>query len=151
MAAPPDVLHQEKGFELPLEHDVVITGRMDQVNRLGEREIEIVDYKTGRPRTAEKAEDDLQLSIYALAAQEVLDRTPGRLVFYNLVNNEAVESTRDAKSLAEAKARIAEVADQIRAREFSAKPRFGCGYCDYRPLCPEHETLITIQAAPVKN
>jgi DNA helicase II / ATP-dependent DNA helicase PcrA len=151
MAAPPDVLHQEKGFELPLEHDVVITGRMDQVNRLGEREIEIVDYKTGRPRTAEKAEDDLQLSIYALAAQEVLDRAPGRLVFYNLVNNEAVESTRDAKSLAEAKARIAEVADQIRAREFSAKPGFGCGYCDYRPLCPEHETLITIQAAPAKN
>jgi DNA helicase II / ATP-dependent DNA helicase PcrA len=149
--APPDVLHQEKRFELLLEHEVVITGRMDQVNRLGEREIEIVDYKTGRPRSAEKAEDDLQLSIYALAAQEVLDRAPGRLVFYNLMNNEAVESTRDAKSLAAAKARIAEVADQIRAREFSPKRGFGCGFCDYKPLCPEHEQLITIQAAPKKH
>jgi DNA helicase II / ATP-dependent DNA helicase PcrA len=147
-AAPPDVLHQEKGFELPLEHDVVITGRMDQVNRLGEREIEIVDYKTGRPRDAEKAAEDLQLSIYALAALEVLERSPGKLVFYNLTNNEAVESTRDAKTLEATKAKIAEVADRIRAGDFSPKKGFSCGFCDYKPLCPEHEQLVTIQMSP---
>ncbi len=151
MAAPPDVLHQEKGFELPLEHNVVVTGRMDQVNRLSEREIEIVDYKTGRPRDAKKAAEDLQLSIYALAAREVLELTPGKLVFYNLVNNEAVESTRDAKSLTATKARIAEVADRIRAGDFSAKPGFACGYCDYKPLCPAHEQLISIQPAAPKS
>jgi len=147
-AAPPDVLHQEKGFELPLEHDVVISGRMDQVNRLGEREIEIVDYKTGRPRDAEKAAEDLQLSIYALAALEVLDRSPGKLVFYNLTNNEAVESTRDAKMLDGTRAKIREVADRIRAGDFSPKKGFSCGFCDYKPLCPEHEQLVTIQSAP---
>jgi DNA helicase II / ATP-dependent DNA helicase PcrA len=147
-ATPPDVLHQEKGFELALEHDVVITGRMDQVNRMGEREIEIVDYKTGRPRDAEKAAEDLQLSIYALAALEVLDRSPGKLVFYNLTNNEAVESTRDAKMLEATKAKIAEVADRIRAGDFSPKKGFSCGFCDYKPLCPEHEQLVTIQLAP---
>jgi len=150
-AAPPDVLHQEKGFELALEHNVVVTGRMDQVNRLGEREIEIVDYKTGRPRDAKKAAEDLQLSIYALAAREVLELAPGKLVFYNLVNNEAVESTRDAKSLAATKARIAEVADRIRAGDFSARPGFACGYCDYKPLCPAHEQLISIQPAAPKS
>ena len=150
-AAPPDVLYLEKRFELPLEHEVVVTGRMDQVNRLGEGEIEVVDYKTGRPRTAEKAEDDLQLSIYALAAQDVLDEKPGRLVFYNLANNEAIESTRDKKALAAARARIAEVADQIRAGVFSAKRSYACGHCDYRPLCPEHEQLITIQATPRRS
>src|SRR5277367_2678479 len=151
MAAPPDVLHQEKGFELPLEHNVVVTGRMDQVNRLSEREIEIVDYKTGRPHNAKKAAEDLQLSIYALAAREVLELAPGKLVFYNLVNNEAVESARDAKSLAATKARIAEVADRIRAGDFSAKPGFACGYCDYKPLCPAHEQLISIQPAALKS
>jgi DNA helicase-2/ATP-dependent DNA helicase PcrA len=146
--APPDVLHQEKSFELALEHDVVITGRMDQVNRLTEREIEIVDYKTGRPRDAEKAAEDLQLSIYALAALEALDRTPGKLVFYNLTNNEAVESTRDAKMLEATKAKIAEVADRIRAGDFSPKKGFSCGFCDYKPLCPEHEQLVTIESVP---
>jgi DNA helicase II / ATP-dependent DNA helicase PcrA len=147
-AEPPDVLHQEKGFELPFADDVVITGRMDQVNRLGEREIEIVDYKTGRPRDAEKAAEDLQLSIYALAALEVLDRRPGKLVFYNLTNNEAVESTRDAKMLEATRAKIAEVADRIRAGDFSPQRGFSCGFCDYRPLCPEHEQLVTIESAP---
>jgi DNA helicase-2/ATP-dependent DNA helicase PcrA len=146
-ASPPDVIHQEKTFELPLEHDVVVTGRMDQVNRLSELEIEIVDYKTGRPRDAKKAAEDLQLSIYALAAREVLELTPARLVFYNLVNNEAVASTRDLKSLGATKARIADVADRIRAGDFSAKPGFSCGYCDYKPLCPAHEQLISIQPA----
>jgi RecB family exonuclease len=144
-AAPATVLHQEKRFELPLEHEVVITGRMDQVNRIAAGEIEIVDYKTGRPRDAKKAADDLQLSVYALAAQEILDLTPTRLVFHNLVTNEMVATTRDAKTLAATKQKIAEVADQIRAGEFSPKPGFSCGYCDYKPLCTAHEQLINIQ------
>jgi DNA helicase II / ATP-dependent DNA helicase PcrA len=146
-AAPADVLHQEKSFELPLDHEVVVTGRIDQINRMPGGEVEIVDYKTGRPRDAKKADADLQLSVYALAAQEVLDLIPGRLVFYNLGTNEAVGSTRDKKTLAAVKQKIAEVADQIRAGEFSPKPGFACGYCDFKPLCPAHEQLINIQSA----
>ncbi|MGA3295389.1 MAG: ATP-dependent DNA helicase [Candidatus Acidiferrales bacterium] len=146
VAAPAEVLYQEKGFELPLGHDVVVTGRMDQVNRVGENEVEIVDYKTGRPRDAKKAASDLQLSIYALAAREVFDLDPTRLVFYNLANNEAVVTSRDDKALAAAKQKIAEVADQIRAGEFPAKPGFSCSHCDFKPLCPAHEQLITIES-----
>ncbi|HUJ81505.1 MAG TPA: PD-(D/E)XK nuclease family protein, partial [Candidatus Acidoferrales bacterium] len=144
-AEPPDVIFQEKPFELALEHDVVVTGRIDQVNRLSGRKVEIVDYKTGKVRDAKKAAEDIQLSVYALAAREVLDLEPERLVFYYLVNNEAVATTRDAKSLAAAKEKIAEVADQIRAQDFPAKPSYMCGYCDYKPLCPAHEQLISIQ------
>jgi len=145
IAAPADVLYQEKPFELPLEHEVVVTGRIDQVNRAGKGEVEIIDYKTGRARDAKKAAADLQLGIYALAAREVLDLEPSRLVFYNLVNNEAVATTRDEKALAATKQKIAEVADLIRAGEFSAKPSFACAYCDYKPMCPAHETLVTIR------
>jgi RecB family exonuclease len=148
VAAPADVLYQEKTFELPLEHDVIVTGRMDQVNRIGDGEVEIVDYKTGRPRDAKKATEDLQLGIYALAAREVLGLVPTRLVLRYLVNNEAVETSRDAKALAATKEKIAEVADQIRAGAFPAKPsRFTCGYCDFKPLCPAHEQLISIRPA----
>jgi DNA helicase II / ATP-dependent DNA helicase PcrA len=145
--APADVLHQEKTFELPLEHDVIVTGRMDQVNRLDGNQVEIIDYKTGRPKDAKAAAKDLQLGVYALAAEEVLDLDPVRLVFYNLMTNEAVAATREAKALKETKEKIAEVADLIRAREFPAKPGFGCGFCDYKPLCPAHEQLISIRLA----
>jgi DNA helicase-2/ATP-dependent DNA helicase PcrA len=147
MAAPPDLLHQEKSFELHLDHDVVVRGRMDQVNRLGSKEVEIVDYKTGKPKDAKKAKDSLQLSVYALAAEEVLELKPERLVFYNLTTNEAIATERDAKAMAKTKQTIYEVAGQIRASEFPAKPSFLCIYCDYRPLCPAHEQLISIQPA----
>jgi DNA helicase II / ATP-dependent DNA helicase PcrA len=145
--APADLLHQEKTFELPLEHDVIITGRMDQVNRVEGNQVEIIDYKTGRPKDGKAAAKDLQLGVYALAADEVLDLDPVRLVFYNLMTNEAVAATRDASALKETKEKIAEVAGRIRAREFSAKPGFGCGFCDYKPLCPAHEQLISIRLA----
>lgn len=147
VAAPADVIFQEKTFELPLENDVLLTGRMDQVNRLDDNEVEIVDYKTGRPRDAKKAAEDLQLSVYALAARDVLELEPQRLVFYNLMTNEAVATTRDAKSLAETKQKIAEVADSIRAGEFSARPGFACRFCDYQPICPAHEQFIVIEPA----
>ena len=54
-AAPADVLYQEKPFELPLDGDVVVTGRMDQVNRIGDGTIEIVDYKTGKAARREES------------------------------------------------------------------------------------------------
>jgi DNA helicase-2/ATP-dependent DNA helicase PcrA len=147
MSTPPDLLHQEKSFELHLDHDVIVKGRMDQVNRLGSKEVEIVDYKTGKPKDAKKAKDSLQLSVYALATEEVLELKPERLVFYNLTTNEAIATERDAKALAKTKQTIYEVAGQIRACEFPAKPSFLCVYCDYRPLCPAHEQLISIQPA----
>jgi len=117
------------------------------VNRIDGDAVEIIDYKTGKPRDAKKAAEDLQLSIYALAAREVLELEPKRLVLYYLMSNEAVATTRDAKSLAAAKQKIGQVADQIRAGDFSAKPGFGCGYCDFKPLCPAHEQLIPIRSA----
>jgi DNA helicase II / ATP-dependent DNA helicase PcrA len=147
-AAPPDMQYQEKGFELHLDHDVIVTGRMDQINRIGEKEIEIVDYKTGKPKDAKRAGDSLQLSVYAVAAEEVLDLYPSRLAFYNLTNNEQVETVRDSRALAKTKQTIAGVADQIRAGDFAAKAGFHCGYCDFKPLCPAHEQLISIRPAP---
>jgi len=145
VAAPCDVLHQEKTFELPLEENVLVTGRMDQINRIADDEIEIIDYKTGRPRDQKQASNDLQLSVYALAARDVLELEPERLIFYNLMNNQAVATTRDEKSLKAVKQRIAEVADNIRAGEFSPRPTFSCGTCDYKTICPAHEQLVSIE------
>ncbi|MBI3668196.1 MAG: PD-(D/E)XK nuclease family protein, partial [Acidobacteria bacterium] len=147
LAAPPSVVAQEKYFELPLEGDVVITGRIDQVNRLGPRQDEIVDYKTGKPKIEANAKKDLQLSLYALAAREVLDYHPARLVFYNLQTNEAVVTTREEKQLNAARETVQEVATDIRAGQFPARPGFLCKFCDFRPLCPAHEQFVSIPPA----
>jgi DNA helicase-2/ATP-dependent DNA helicase PcrA len=142
---PPKVLELERNFELPLEPDVVIRGRMDQINRLGDSEVEIVDYKTGKPRDERAIKKSLQLSLYALAAREVLELEPARLTFYNLTTNEAVSTARSDKDLQTARDTVAQVADNIRAGNFPSNPGFRCRSCDLRPVCPEHEQLIMIR------
>src|SRR6266704_1982524 len=71
MESLPEILEQEKGFELDLENNVVMKGRIDQINSLGRKDVEIVDYKTGKPRKDSDAKKDLQLSIYAIAVKEI--------------------------------------------------------------------------------
>jgi ATP-dependent DNA helicase UvrD/PcrA len=143
LAEAPDIEAQEKGFELPMDDNVVITGRIDQINRFGSGHREIVDYKTGRPRTEEDARKDFQLSIYALAAKEVLEFSPSRLVFHYLQDNSRVETTREEKELKKTRQVIAETAANIRAGEFAPDPGlFKCRNCAFRPICPAYEQQL---------
>src|SRR5712692_9385801 len=143
LEALPQVREQEKSFELPLENNVIITGRMDQVNSLGRNDVEIVDYKTGKPKKDADAKKDLQLSLYALAAKEIFEWNPVRLIFHYLQNNQVQVTTRDAKQLDEAQKVVQEAAADIRAGEFPAKPGFVCRNCAYKPICPAHEEALS--------
>ena len=143
LEAPPKVLEQEKSFELPLDNNVTIIGRMDQVNSLGRNDVEIIDYKTGKPKKDADAKRDLQLSLYALAAKEIFEWNPVRLVFYYLQNNQIQVTTRDAKQLDEAQKIVLEAAADIRAGEFPPKPGFVCRSCAYKPICPAFEEALS--------
>jgi DNA helicase-2/ATP-dependent DNA helicase PcrA len=122
-----------------MDNNIVLTGRMDQVNRLGPGEEEIVDYKTGRPRDEAKAKKDVQLSVYALAAREVFDWNPAKLTLCYLQTNQPVSGTRDDKQLRKVRETIQEAAADIRAGEFPPKAGFACRYCDYVSICPAQE------------
>ena len=115
LANPPEVLEQEKSFELPLENNVIINGRIDQINSLGKKDVEIIDYKTGKARKEADARRDLQLSIYAIAAKEILELNPVRLAFHYLQNNQVQSTTRNDKQLDEAQKVVQEAAADIRA------------------------------------
>ncbi|MBS1842143.1 MAG: PD-(D/E)XK nuclease family protein [Acidobacteria bacterium] len=142
---PPQVLEQEKAFELPVENDVILTGRIDQINSIGgsKKEVEIIDYKTGKPKKPADAKKDIQLSIYSIAAKEILELNPVRLVFHYLQNNERQETTRDAKQLDEAQKIVQDVASNIRAGAFTPRPGFSCRNCSYQPICPAHEENLS--------
>jgi DNA helicase-2/ATP-dependent DNA helicase PcrA len=136
------VLELEKNFELPVENNVILKGRIDQVNSLGRSDVEIVDYKTGKAKKDADAKKDLQLSIYAIATKEIFEWHPVRLVFHYLQDNQRQETTRDAKQLDQALRVVQETAADIRAGEFSAKPGFICRNCAYKPICPAHEEAL---------
>jgi DNA helicase-2/ATP-dependent DNA helicase PcrA len=139
----PEILDLEKTFLLPVENNVVLKGRIDQINSLGRNEVEIVDYKTGKAKKETEARRDLQLSIYAIAAKEILELNPVRLVFHYLQDNSRQETTRTVKQLDEAQGIVQEVAADIRARSFPAKEGFICRSCAYRPICPAHEETLS--------
>jgi DNA helicase-2/ATP-dependent DNA helicase PcrA len=139
----PEILELEKTFALPVENNIVLKGRIDQINSLGRGEVEIVDYKTGKAKKESEARRDLQLSIYAIAAKEILELKPARLVFHYLLDNSRQETTRSAKQLEEAQEVVQEVAADIRARSFPAKEGFICRSCAFRPICPAHEESLS--------
>lgn len=143
LATSSQVLELEKSFELPLENNVTIIGRMDQVNSLGGKDVEIIDYKTGKPKKDVDAKRDLQLSLYALAAKEIFEWNPVRLVFHYLQNNQIQVTTRDVKQLEEAQAIVLEAANDIRAGQFRPNPGFVCRSCAYKPICPAYEETLS--------
>jgi DNA helicase-2/ATP-dependent DNA helicase PcrA len=149
---PSVVLELEKNFELPVENNVILKGRIDQINSLGRLDrpastktvdVEIVDYKTGKPRKDSDARKDLQLSIYAIATKEIFEWNPVRLVFHYLQDNLRQETARDPKQLDDALRVVQETAADIRAGEFPARPGFICRTCAYKPICPAHEEALS--------
>jgi DNA helicase-2/ATP-dependent DNA helicase PcrA len=134
-------LGMESSFSLDLG-EVFLEGRIDQINPLApgdDRAVELIDYKTGKPRSQKDADNSLQLSVYALAAQEVMKLRPKRLTFYCLSNNEPVHTVRTEQDLKAVKTEILTVADRIHQNHFPAAPGFVCRFCDYQPICPAHE------------
>ena len=102
-------------------------------------EVELIDYKTGRPKSQKDAEKSLQLSVYALAAERTLGLRAARLTFYNLGNSEAVSAVRTSKDLDDVEKEIRRVAAAIRAGLFEPAPGFVCRRCEYTALCPTQE------------
>jgi len=137
-SGPPEVLHTEEGFEIKLG-ETRLTGRIDRMDRAADGRVMVVDYKTGKARDQEDADDSLQLSIYAMAAREKWGYEVGSLVFYNLEENVPVATVRSEAELRAARDRVAAAAERIAAGDFKAKVDFHCLFCSFRTLCPAKE------------
>jgi DNA helicase II / ATP-dependent DNA helicase PcrA len=135
---PVEVLHTEEWFDIDMA-GTKVAGRIDRIDRLADGSVAIVDYKTGKARSQEDADESLQLSIYAMAAHQKWGYQVGALVFHNLEDNVAVTSKRDDFQLERARERVQTVADGIASGNFGAKTGFHCSFCAFRGLCPARE------------
>ena len=135
---PLELLYQEKAFELEWGGTTLV-GRMDQINRSAPAEVELIEYKTGRPQTQKDADNSTQLTLYAEACRRVLGLVPRSLILFNLATGERVRTTRTPEQFQTLEQTIRQTAAAIRAGQFPPRPGFLCRYCDFRPICPAHE------------
>ncbi len=119
----------------------LLRGRVDRVDRLPDGDYELIDYKTGRPKTAAALADDVQLSLYAVGARESWRLQASRQAYYYLLDDQKVAVPDDDGDRGEWVREVAtEVADGILAQGFEPTPSFqACSICDYRLACPAAE------------
>ncbi len=119
----------------------LLRGRVDRVDRLSGGEYELIDYKTGRPKSAAQLADDVQLSLYAVGAREAWRLDASRQAYYYLLDDEKVEVPGDEGDRGEWVREVAtEVAEGILSQGFEPTPSFAaCSICDYRLVCPAAE------------
>ncbi len=119
----------------------LLRGRVDRVDLLPGGEYELIDYKTGRPKSAAALADDVQLSLYAVGAREAWQLEASRQAYYYLLDDQKVEVPSDTGDRSEWIREITfEVAEGILTQGFEPTPTFaGCSICDYRLVCPAAE------------
>jgi putative RecB family exonuclease len=137
----PEVLHTEEWFDVQIA-GTKVAGRIDRIDRSPDGSVNIVDYKTGKARSQENADESLQLSIYAMAALQKWGYRVGQLVFHNLEGNIRIESKRTEFQLEDARERVRDVAANIADGNFEPKLGFHCTFCAFRGLCPAREKRV---------
>ncbi|HET6447669.1 MAG TPA: ATP-dependent DNA helicase [Conexibacter sp.] len=128
----------ERSFSFQLGPHV-LRGRVDRVDRLPEGGWELIDYKTGPPKTPSQLEQDVQLSLYAVAACEAWQLDEARGAYYYVLDDAKVPVPAAAgREWIEEVA--TEVAEGILSQGFEPTPSYAaCAICDYRLVCPAAE------------
>src|SRR6185312_7457241 len=101
------------GLEIPFQifvQNLKVGGRIDRIDRIDEKTLEIIDYKTGNNMPTEKElKNNFQLTLYGLAASEIRDplyqRRPEELMLslYYIEQGKKITTIRTTKDIEEAK------------------------------------------------
>jgi DNA helicase-2/ATP-dependent DNA helicase PcrA len=132
----------ERSFSFPVGRHLV-RGRVDRIDRLPDGEYELLDYKTGYPKTLAQLEGEVQLSLYSLAARRAWRLEASRLSYYYVLDNCKVTlpERADGGRLERITETICEAAEGILDLRFEPRPSFAvCSSCDYLSICPAAES-----------
>ena len=129
----------ERAFQFRLGPHL-LRGRVDRVDRLPDGGYELIDYKTGRPKTAAQLREDVQLSLYAVGARESWDLDAASQAYYYVLDDEKVPVERSEQDRDWITETVHTVAEGIQSQGFEPTPSWtACSMCDYRIACPAAE------------
>lgn len=158
------VVDTESRFEVPLQNadggeSHVLAGIIDRVDKIGDGEYEIIDYKTNRRLPSQSAADEnLQMSIYHMALMRRWPNTnPAKikLSLYFLKHNEKISSSRSPEALtatSEAVLKtIKEIQKNISGNAWKPNPSPLCDWCAYKSICPAWKHLYKKNELPAPD
>jgi putative RecB family exonuclease len=137
------------GIDVPVAGDaapVRFVGYIDRIDRRSDGAIEVIDHKTGKPRSQDEVDRDRQLTAYAFACARSGLRDPAtgeilpaaeRLGLHFAESGLMVWTTRSAEELDAFGAGLVAEVGAIRRREFEPRPGTACRWCEYRATCPD--------------
>jgi DNA helicase II / ATP-dependent DNA helicase PcrA len=130
-------------FEKPFQFKLgahTLRGRVDRVDRLPDGGYELIDYKTGRPKSATQLREDVQLALYSVAAAEAWDLDASQQAYLYVLDDTKVPLPSDDVDREWISDTVFEVADGILGQGFEPTPSYAaCSMCDYRIACPAAE------------
>jgi DNA helicase II / ATP-dependent DNA helicase PcrA len=129
----------ERSFSFALGHHLV-RGRVDRVDRHPDGSFELIDYKTGVPKTQRDLQNDIQLSLYQMGARDCWGVRTSAQSYYYVLDNEKVFVEHSDQELQRVKQTVKEIAESIQNQRFEPKPSHElCSACDFRLICPAAE------------
>jgi RecB family exonuclease len=143
------------GVDVPVAGDeppVRFVGYVDRIDRRLDGAIEVVDHKTGAPRSQTEVDGDRQLTAYAFACARGGLRDPvtgevlpaaARLGLHFAETGLVVWTTRSVEELDAFGARLVGEVEAIRRREFAPRPGKACRWCEYRSSCADAAPLAS--------
>ena len=118
----------------------LLRGRVDRVDRHPDGSFELIDYKTGKAKTADELREDVQLSVYQMGARESWRLETTAQSYFYVLTGEKVPVEHSSEELDRVRATVSEIAGGILKQRFEPTPSPDiCRFCDYRIICPAAE------------
>jgi len=129
----PKPLFLEKSFSFKIGGET-LKGAIDRVDEV-DGGVEVIDYKTGRPKQKLEWKDRRQLILYQLFLEEVLQIKVLSLKYYYVEGGSSVAFSPKDKEKDKLKLEVSAQIKEIKERHFVPKPSQMCKFCDFQNIC----------------
>jgi DNA helicase-2/ATP-dependent DNA helicase PcrA len=130
----------EETFSVHIDESVFV-GKIDRIDMVDDskdvKEVEIIDYKTGKVKSKSNIKKDLQLPLYVLFAEEKLGFKVVSAKYIFVEHSEVVEVDISEEKKKEARKKVVEIIEEIKKNNFIPTPGYLCKYCDYNSICED--------------
>lgn len=143
------VLATEYRFnKLTTPEGVPIVGAIDKIVQVDDETIAIIDYKTSRNAlTPSELQDDIQLSMYDLAASIIWPQFPKRILSLEYVRiDKKVFTSRSDEDRVAFRQFLQSIWTQINnidENDVQGRANRLCGWCDYKNYCPTYAEVVS--------